>query len=226
MLDYAYSNYGGYFWIVIVAVITYALMLVIKKSFLPITKKIATTEHGRRVANVALGIVFSVSVALVVGKFGNFLFGSTVHFKWFVAAGLLSNYAYLVYEKCKESNLSAFAKAFNDAIAESNLDITDDDLPLLTEKVKELVSAFKTSTNNKHAMMIKGIATNIAASVEITEEEKKEIEESIGSLKRAGYDVSSLERAYQTALADGKITADEKALLESAIASIRAVINR
>lgn len=225
MLNYAYANFGGYFWMIAIAAITYLIMTVVKKTFTPISKKLAQTEKARRFANALLGIVLSVAIGCAVGKFGNFLFASNVYFMWFVGGGLLSNYANLLVHKYKSAEASAFAKAFINAMNESNMDVSEDDLPVLTEQIGVIVKAYADNNENSRKSKLRGVASGITGSVEITDDEQKELEKAIAKLKSAGIDTTIIDAAFAKAKADGKITRDEKADLEAVIRAIHKVTN-
>lgn len=229
MLNYAYSNFGGYFWMIAVAVITYLVMTVIKKSFTPITKKLTSNNKERRFVNILIGIALSVSAALAVGYGGNFLFATDVHFMWFVGGGLLSNYANLVVRKYKDAETSAFAKAFIAAMNESNMDVSEADLPTLTEQIGVIVKAYADNNANSRKSKIRGVASSITGSVEITDDEARELEKHINAIKSSGkFDanaIANLDIAYAKAKADGKITVSEKANLEAVIRAIHNATN-
>lgn len=225
MLNYAYSNFGGYFWMIAIAALTYLIMTVVKKTFKPFTKKWTSTDKERRFVNVLLGIVFSIAIGLGVGKLGNFLFATDVHFMWFVAGGALANYANLVVRKYKDADTSAFASAFVNAMRESNFDISEDDLPVLTEQIGEIVKAYADNNANSRKSKIRGVASGIAASVEITDDEQKELEKHIEALKSAGFDTAAVDALYAKAKADGKVTVAEKTRLEEVIRAIHNATN-
>ena len=225
MLNYAYSNFGGYFWMIAVAVITYLVMTVIKKSFTPITKKLTSNDKERRFVNILLGIALSVAVSLAVGKGGNFLFATDVHFMWFVAGGLVANYANLVVRKYKDADSSAFAKAFINAMQESNMDVSEADLPTLTEQIGVIVKAYADNNANSRKSKLHGVASGITGSVEITDDEQKDLEKAMDKLKSAGIDTSSVDALYAKAKADGKVTVAEKARLEEVIRAIHKATN-
>ncbi len=225
MLNYAYSNFGGYFWMYAVAAITYLLMTVIKKSFTPITKKLTSTDKERRFVNLMLGVVLSVAVGLAVGKGGNFLFATDVHFMWFVAGGLMSHYANLVVRKYKDADASAFAKAFITAMNESNMDVSEADLPVLTEQIGVIVKAYADNNANSRKNKLRGVASGITGSVEITDDEQKEIEKAIDKLKSAGIDTSAVDALYAKAKADGKVTVAEADTLKAVIRAIHNATN-
>lgn len=225
MLNYAYANFGGYFWMIAIAAITYLVMTVVRKTFTPISKKLAQTEKERRFANALLGIVLSVAIGYAVGKFGNFLFASNVYFMWFVGGGLLANYANLLVHKYKSAEASAFAKAFINAMNESNMDVSEDDLPVLTEQIGVIVKAYADNNENSRKSKLRGVASGITGSVEITDDEQKELEKAIAKLKSAGIDTTIIDAAFAKAKADGKITRDEKADLEAVIRAIHKVTN-
>ena len=229
MLNYAYENFGGYFWMIGVAFLTYLVMTVLKKTFTPITKKLASNDKERRFINATLGIVLSVASGLTIGKFGNFLFATDIHFMWFVAGGALANYSNLVIRKYKDADTSAFASAFVRAMKESNFDITEADLPTLTEQIGVIVKAYADNNANSHKNKIRGVAAGITGSVEITDDEQKELERHINAIKSSGkFDavaVSQLEKAYAQAKADGKVTVSEKATLEAVIRAIHNATN-
>ena len=225
MLNTWYSAFGGYFWAVGLAVLTYFVMTAVKKTFTPFTKKFASNDKERRFANATLGIVFCVGIALGLGNLGNMLFGTQVFWMWFVAGGLLANYSNLVVRKYKDADASAFAKAFINAMNESNFDITEADLPTLTEQIDVIVKAYADSNANSRKSKIRGVASGITGSVEITDDEQRELEKAIAALKRAGIDTTTIDAAYAKAKADGKITRDEKASLEEVIRAIHKVTN-
>ena len=225
MLNYAYTNFSGYFWLIVIAAITYAVMTVVKKTFTPLTKKLTSNDKDRRFVNMLLGIVLSVAVGLSVGKLGNLLFGTDIHFMWFVAGGALANYVNLIVRKYTDADASAFAKAFIKAMNESNFDISEADLPVLTEQIDEIVKAYADNNANSHKNKIRGVASGITGSVEITDDEQKELEKAIAKLKSAGIDTALIDAAYNKAKADGKITRDEKANLEAVIRAIHQATN-
>ena len=229
MLNYAYANYGGYFWMIAIAAITYLVMTVIKKTFTPITKKATSNDKERRFINALLGIVFSVSVGIAVGKGGNFLFATDVHFMWFVGGGLIANYANLIVRKYQDADTSAFASAFVRAMQESNFDITEADLPVLTEQIDVIVKAYADNNEKSRKSKIRGVASGITGSVEITDDEAKELEKNINAIKSSGkFDsatVKILDDAYAKAKADGKITMAEKTNLEAVIRAIHNATN-
>ena len=229
MLNYAYTNFGGYFWMIAIAALTYLVMTVVKKTFTPITKKLTSTDKERRFVNVLLGIVFSVAVGLGFGNLGNFLFSTDVHFMWFVAGGALANYANLVVRKYKDADSAAFAKAFIAAMNESNMDVSEADLPTLTEQIGVIVKAYADNNANSRKSKIRGVASGITGSVEITDGEARELEKHINAIKSSGkFDanaIANLDTAYAKAKADGKITVAEKANLEAVIRAIHNATN-
>ena len=191
MLNYAYTNYGGYFWMIAIAFLTYLVMRVVKNVFTPITKKLAGNDKERRFINATLGIALSVAFGLVIGKTGNMLFATNVHFMWFVAGGALANYANLVIRKYTDADASAFSKAFINAMKESNFDITEADLPVLTEQIGVIVKAYADNNANSRKSKIRGVASGITGSVEITDDEQRELEKHIEALKSAGFDTAA-----------------------------------
>lgn len=229
MLNYAYTNYGGYFWMVGLAILTYFVMIVVKKTFTPITKKLASNDKERRFANAALGTVLSIGIALGLGNLGNMLFATDVYFMWFVAGGALANYANLVIRKYKDADSSAFAKAFINAMQESNMDVSEADLPTLTEQIGVIVKAYADNNANSRKSKLRGVASGITGSVEITDDEARELEKHINAIKSAGkFDanaIANLDTAYAKAKADGKITVAEKANLEAVIRAIHNATN-
>ena len=225
MLNYAYTHFGGYFWMVGIAFLTYLIMSVVKKSFTPITKKLASNDKERRFINATLGIVLSACIGYALGEVGEFLFAVDLPFMWFVGGGLIANYANLVIIKYKDADSSAFAKAFINAMQESNMDVSEADLPTLTEQIGVIVKAYADNNANSRENKIRGVASGITGSVEITDDEQKEIEKAIEKLKSAGIDTTLIEQAYARAKADGKITRDEKADLEAVIRAIHKVTN-
>lgn len=225
MLNFAYANYGGYFWLAAVAVITYLVMCVVSKTFTPITKKLCSNDKERRFTNALLGVVFCVVIGLSVGKLGNILFGTNVYFMWFVGGGLVAHYANLLVRKFKDADASAFAQAFIKAMNESNMDVSEADLPVLTEQISVIVKAYADNNAKSHKNKIRGVASGITGSVEITDDEVRELERAIGKLKSAGIDTALIDAAYAKAKADGKITRDEKTDLEAVIRAIHKVTN-
>lgn len=225
MFAHFYANYGGYFWAVIIAAITFAAMILVKKSFINITKKFCATEKSRKTWNIILGIAFSIGIALVIGKFLNFLFAFNIEAKWFVAAGMLANYVYLIIEKFREADLVAFAKEYKKALEESNLDVDVNDLPKMTEHMKKIVAAFAISEKNEHAVLVEQVAKQVAASVDIVSaEEEKDLEKQIEDVKSMGADVAGIEQALATARSDGKFTEDERAIILAALETIRKAV--
>lgn len=225
MLNYAYTNFGGYFWMVGIAFITYLIMSVVKKTFTPITKKIASNEKERRFVNAALGIVFSACFGYAIGEVGEFLFAVDLPFMWFVAGGLLAHYANLIVRKYKDAEASAFAKAFINAMNESNMDVSEDDLPVLTEQIGVIVKAYADNNEKSRKNKIRGVAAGITGSVEITDDEQKEIERSIEKLKSAGFDTAAVDALYAKAKADGKVTVGEANRLKEVIRAIHNATN-
>lgn len=225
MLNYAYTNFGGYFWMIGIAVLTYLVMTVVKKSFTPLTKKLASNDKERRFINAALGVVLSVCFGYAIGKIGEFLFAVDLPFMWFVAGGLLANYANLLVRKYKDAEAAAFAKSFITAMKESNMDVSEKDLPVLTEHIHVIVKAYADNNENSRKNKLRGVASGITGSVEITDDEHRELEKAIDKLKSAGIDTTTVEAIYQKAKADGKVTRDEKANLEAVIRAIHQVTN-
>ena len=229
MLNYAYTNFCGYFWMVAIAAITYLVMTVVKKSFTPITKKLTSNDKERRFINVLLGVVLSAAIGVGVGNGGNYLFATQVHFMWFVAGGLLANYANMIVRKYKDADSSAFAKAFIAAMNESNMDVSEDDLPTLTEQIGIIVKAYADNNANSRKSKLRGVASGITGSVEITDDEARELEKHINAIKISGkFDanaLANLDTAYAKAKADGKITVAEKANLEAVIRAIHNATN-
>ena len=225
MLNYAYTNFGGYFWMVGIAFLTYLVMTVVKKSFHPITKKLTSNDKERRFINATIGIVLSALIGYAFGEVGEFLFSVDLPCMWFVAGGLLANYANLVFRKYKDADSSAFANAFINAMKESNFDISEADLPTLTEQIGVIVKAYADNNEKSRKNKIRGVASGITGSVEITDDEQKEIEKAIDKLKSAGFDTSAVNALYAKAKADGKVTVAEKARLEEVIRAIHNVTN-
>ena len=229
MLNFAYTNYGGYFWMVGIAILTYFAMAVVKKTFTPLTKKLTASDKERRFTNAVLGVVFSVLVGLAFGKLGNILFGAEVYFMWFVGGGLLAHYSNLLVRKFTDADKSAFADAFVKAMQESNFDISEADLPTLTEQIDEIVKAYVNNNENSRKNKIRGVAGGITGSIEITDDEQRELEKHISAIKSSGKldanAIAALDAAYARAKADGKITRDEKADLEAVIRAIHKATN-
>ena len=225
MLNYAYTNFGGYFWMVALAIITYFVMGVVSKTFTTFTKKLTANDKDRRFINAVLGVVFCVAISLTFGKIGNILFATDVYPMWFVGGGLLAHYSNLLVRKFRDADSAAFAAAFINAMNESNLDVSEADLPVLTEQIGVIVKAYADNNANSRKNKIRGIASGITGSVEITDDERRELEKAIDKLKSAGIDTTIVEEAYKKAQADGKITRDEKADLEAVIRAIHKVTN-
>ncbi len=225
MLNYAYTNFGGYFWMIGIAFLTYLVMTVVKKSFTPITKKLASNDKERRFINATIGIALSALVGYAIGELGEFLLSVDIHFMWFIAGGLLANYANLVVRKYKDAEAAAFANAFIHAMKESNMDVSENDLPVLTEQIGVIVKAYADNNANSRKNKLRGVASGITGSVEITDDEHRELEKAIDKLKSAGIDTTTVEKIYQQAKADGKVTRDEKANLEAVIRAIHQVTN-
>lgn len=225
MLNYAYTHFGGYFWMIGIAVLTYLVMTVVKKSFTPITKKLASNDKERRFINAALGIVLSVGFGYGIGELGEFLFAVDLPFMWFVAGGLLANYANLLVRKFTDADASAFSKAFINAMKESNMDVSEKDLPVLTEQIGVIVKAYADNNANSRKNKLRGVASSITGSVEITDDEHREIVNAIEKLKSAGIDTTTVQNLYEKAKADGKFTRDEKNNLEAVIRAIHQVTN-
>ena len=225
MLEHAYTNFGGYFWMVAVAFLTYLVMTVVKKTFTPFTKKFVSNNKERRFINVALGLVLSALVGVSIGTFGNYLFATNVDVMWFIGGGLVANYCNLIYRKYKDADTSAFASAFVGAMKESNFDITEDDLPTLTTEIGAIVKAYADHNANSRKSKLHNVASGITASVEITEDEMKELDKAIDKLKSSGIDTTSIEKSYAQAKADGKVTVAEAANLKEVIRAIHNATN-
>lgn len=229
MLNYAYTNFGGYFWMVGIAFITYFIMTVVKRTFTPITKKLVSNEKERRFVNALLGMVFCAGFGYAVGEVGEFLFAVDLNFMWFVAGGLLAHYANLLIRKYKDAEASAFAKAFITAMNESNMDVSEEDLPVLTEQIGIIVKAYADNNANSRKSKLRGVASGITGSVEITDDEQRELDKHINAIKSSGkFDpvaLANLDAAYAKAKADGKITVAEKANLEAVIRAIHNATN-
>jgi uncharacterized membrane protein len=224
MLNTWYAAFGGYFWMVGIAVLTYLAMCIVKKTFAPLTSNIKN-QKDRRFLNIVLGMVMSVAVALAFGKLGNLLFGQNVFFMWFVGGGLIAHYANLLWRKYADANRAAFSVAFVKAMRESNFDITEDDLPVLTEQIDIIVKAYADNNANSRRNKIRGVASGITGSVEITDDEKKEIEKAIDKLKSAGIDTAAVDALYAKAKADGKVTVAEADRLKEVIRAIHNATN-
>ena len=216
-----FATYGNYIWLIAVAVITYFAMTVIKKSFLPVTSWLSTTAKGRRNANTILGAVMCVGFASLLGAVGNMLFSAGIHPMWFVAAGALANYSYLLKERFSDAEKMEMADAVADAVHESNKAIAETDFPAITAKVKELTEKFKTSENNLHAKEVNEVAVGIAGAVGISQKEIDKVSEAIGSLKEAGLDVSQIEALWEQCKSDGKITPAERNIVMQACEILR-----
>jgi hypothetical protein len=144
---------------------------------------------------------------------------------WFVGGGLLAHYANLLVHKYQSAEASAFAKAFIRACQESNMDVSEDDLPIITEQVDEIVKAYADNNANSHKNKMRGVASGITGSVEITDDEQRDLEKHIEALKSAGFDTAAVDALYAKAKADGKVTVAEKARLEEVIRAIHKATN-
>ena len=213
--------YGNYMWLIGIAVVTYLSMGILKKAFLKATAENATTAKGRRVANTILGIAISVGFASLLGALCNMLFAAGVHVMWFVAAGALANYSYLLKERFCDAEKMAMATAVAEAVHESNKNISETDFPKITERVKEMTEKFKTSESNIHAQEVVTVATGIANSVGVESCGDEEIENALKTLKANNVDVSEIEAKIKDALSDGKITAAEKSIIMQAVEILR-----
>ena len=225
MLNLAYTNYGGYFWMIAIAFLTYLVMGIFKRPFTNLSKKFAENEKDRRFVNMAFGIIFSIGVGVALGNVGNLLFATDVHLMWFVAGGALANYCNLIYRKYADADASAFAKAFIKAMNESNMDVSEADLETLTNEMGDIVKAYAEHNANSRKSKLHGVAAGITNAVEITDDERRELVKAIDKLKSAGLDTKALDDAYAKAQADGKITRDEKANLEAVIRAIHQATN-
>ena len=216
-----FAAYGNYIWLAATALITYLVMGVLKKSFLPVTKWLSSTAKGRRNANTIFGVVMSAGFASILGAVATMLVAADVHFMWFVAAGLLANYIYLLKERFTDAEKMEMAGAIADAVHESNKNISEKDFPAITAKVKELTEKFKTSETNVHAKEVSEVATGVAGAVGISQEEINKVEEAIGELKRAGLDVSQIEALWEQCKSDGTITPQERNIIMQACEILR-----
>jgi tellurite resistance protein len=112
---------------------------------------------------------------------------------------------------------------------ESNFDITEADLPTLTQQIGVIVKAYADNNANSHKNKLRGVAAGIAGSVEITDDEARELEKHINAIKSSdkidATAIAHLDSAYAKAKADGKITTGEKANLEAVIKAIHNATN-
>lgn len=215
------AAYGNYIWMIVTAIVTFVSMIVLKKTFIPVTKWLSSTAKGRRNANTILGVVMSGGVAYLFGELCNMLFVAGVHPMWFIAGGLAANYAYVLKERFSDAEKLEMAKAVADAVHEAHNDVSDTDFPQITAKVREMTAAFKNSEKNVHAQKINSVAVGIVNSVGISQEEIDKVKSSIETLKSEGYDVSAIEAIYNECMADGKITSAEKNIIMQAIEILR-----
>lgn len=215
------AAYGNYLWLLAIMALTYLAMTVLKKTFLPVTKWLSSTAKGRRNANTILGVVMSAGFASILGAVATMLTGADVHFMWFVAAGLLANYIYVLKERFSDAEKMEMADAIADAVHESNKSISEKDFPAITAKVKELTEKFKNSESNVHAKEVSEVATGVAGAVGISQEEINKVEKAIGELKDAGLDVSHIEALWDQCKSDGTITPQERSIVMQAIEIIR-----
>ena len=224
MLNTWYSQFSGYFWMIGLAVLTYLVMCIVKKTFAPLTGLIKN-QKDRRFFNIALGMVLCVLTSVTFGSVGNMLFGTDVFFMWFVGGGFIAHYANLVWRKYKDADSAAFAKAFIKAMNESNMDVSEADLDVITEQLGDIVKAFADSNANSRKSKLRGVASGIAGSVEITDDEKRELEKAINTLKSSGIDTSAVDAIYAKAKADGKVTVAEADSLKEVIRAIHKATN-
>jgi hypothetical protein len=224
MLNTWYTQFSGYFWMVGLAILTYLVMCMVRKLFATFTKGIKN-QKDRRFINLIFGVVMCIAISFGLGRVGNLLFGTNVFFMWFVGGGLLAHYSNLVWRKYRDADSAAFAAAFIEAMRESNFDISEDDLELLTTEVKDIVKAFADNNAKSRKNKIRGVASGITGSVEITDDEQKELERHINALKSAGFDTASLDALYAKAKADGKVTVAEADNLKAVIRAIHNATN-
>lgn len=224
MLNTWYTQFGGYFWMVGLAILTYFAMCIVRKTFAPLTNNIKN-QKDRRFLNMALGMVLCVAISLGLGKIGNMLFGTDVFFMWFVGGGLMAHYANLLWRKYKDAEAAAFAKAFIEACRQSNMEVSEDDLPIITEQVGEIVKAYADNNAKSHKNKMRGVASGITGSVEITDDEQRELEKHINALKSAGIDTAAVDALYAKAKADGKVTVAEADRLKEVIRAIHNATN-
>ena len=105
------------------------------------------------------------------------------------------------------------------------MDVSEGDLPVLTEQIGVIVKAYADNNAASRKNKLRGVASGITGSVEITDDEHKEIEKAIEKLKSEGLDPTTVQALYQKFKADGKVTRDEKANLEAVIRAIHQVTN-
>jgi tellurite resistance protein len=109
------------------------------------------------------------------------------------------------------------------------MDVSEEDLPIITEKVDEIVAVYAEHNENSRRSKLRGVASGITGSVEITDDEQKELEKHIDAIKSSGKldqaALANLDAAYAKAKADGKITVAEKANLEAVIRAIHNATN-
>lgn len=213
--------YGNYIWLIAVSVLTYLVMNVLKNTFLPVTKWLSSTAKGRRNANTVFGVVMSIGFSSILGALGNMLLGVGVHFMWFIAAGALANYVYVLKERFADAEKLEMAEAVADAVSESNTSINEGDFPAITKKVKELTEQYKDSESNVHAQEVSSVAAGIAGAVGISQEEIDKVSESINNLKDAGLEVSQIEALWEQCKSDGKITPAERNIVMQACEILR-----
>ena len=108
---------------------------------------------------------------------------------------------------------------------ESNMDVTEADLPILTEQIGVIVKAYADNNENSRKSKLRGVASGITASVEITDDEQKELERHIAALKSAGFDTTAVNALYAKAKADGKVTVAEADNLKAVIRAIHNATN-
>lgn len=215
------ATYGNYIWTGLTALVTFLSMIVLKKTFIPVTKWLSSTAKGRRNANTILGVIMSAGVAYLFGALCTMLFVLKVHIMFFVCGGLVANYIYVLKERFSDAEKLEMAKAVGEAVHEAHNEVSDTDFPQITAKVREMTTAFKNSEKNVHAQRINSVAVGIVNSVGISQEEIDKVKSSIETLKSEGYDVSAIEAIYNECMADGKITSAEKNIIMQAIEILR-----
>lgn len=222
MITQYYAQFGGIFWTVLAAVLTFFLMMACKKPFLFLLDKIPMTKKGTCAVHLILGVAESVSIAVAIGCVYNYLtpFPAVAH-KWFILGGLFANYAYLLYEKYKESDRRALAKSFEKAVEKSKLPVEKKDLSAIADRMDDVVEAFANSDQNTQKVIVDRVAEGVTGTLDITAEKAKEFREAIEQLKREGYNTAGVERELEKVLADGKIEQHEADCVSSAIANTR-----
>lgn len=227
MINTIYANYAGYIWMLGLCAITFFMMMALKKSFTKLTnllyEKKVFSDREKVVVNLVLGLAFSIAVAFAFGKFGSYLFGQKIEYKWFVFAGILSTGIYLTVEKVKLSSVVAVGNALIESMKASNIEVTEKDAPEIARKLCENAKAFESSNSNTHNNVLDNISNGIGNVFEISKDDIAKLEQNVAELKRRGFDTSKIEQGLAQARNDGSVTKDE---YDHLIADLKVLLQR